>query len=162
MSKKHKNPFANIEERLIPQIKERYEDEFLFDVDVPFEDACSYFSKRTSYGTFMYNGERLNMQREQHINKEDLFDKPISEVIKFLNTLDKTLVLRELWSGYEDNYLVLTHDEVESDDEYCKRVADTLYEIACNVLRPRQNEILKRKQEIVRLEKELAHLKKLG
>lgn len=63
------------------------------------------------------------------IDRNDLFNKPLSQSIQFLQgLLDERgdLILSEVWHGYEDNEFVLEYESEESDDDFEYRLRNLL------------------------------------
>lgn len=68
---------------------------------------------------------RNKVLRRDSIDRNDLFNKPLSQSIQFLQgLLDKNgdVTLKEVWCGYEDNDFVLEYESEESDDEFECRI----------------------------------------
>jgi hypothetical protein len=73
---------------------------------------------------------RNKVLRRDSIDKNDLFNKPLSQSIQFLQgLLDKNgdVILKEVWYGYEDNDVVLEYESDESDDEFRTRISMMLH-----------------------------------
>ena len=72
---------------------------------------------------------RDKVLRRDSIDRNDLFNKPLSQSIQFLQgLLDERgdLILSEVWYGYEDNDFVLEYESDESDDEFEYRLNELL------------------------------------
>lgn len=87
---------------------------------------------------------------KEEIDKEDLFDRKVSEVIDFLSQY-KDYTLEERWSGYEENYFILTVRRPETLDEIAKRICDFV-DSDCRDFLKKEEEIAKIDQEIRKLE----------
>ena len=71
------------------------------------------------------NTNKLDTVHEITIDKDDLFGD-IDKMICYLKQLKENGfdTIEEEWSGYEDNYFVaLKHNDIETDEEYYKRLA---------------------------------------
>ena len=96
------------------------------------------------------------------VEKERLFNN-IDDVIVYLQTLKSQgyTNLEERWSGYEDNYIVAWKNELETNEEFFKRIckeAHTLAERYSNENAEKkkiQAEIKKKQKEIEELKKKL-------
>ena len=86
---------------------------------------------------------------KEEIDKEDLFDRKVSEVIDFLSQY-KDYTLEERWSGYEDNYFMLTVRRPETLDEIAKRI--------CNVVVSDCRDFLKKEEQIASIDQEIRKL----
>ena len=96
------------------------------------------------------------------VEKERLFNN-IDDAIEYLETLKSRgyTNLEERWSGYEDNYIVAWKNELETNEEFFKRIckeANTLAERYSNENAEKkkiQAEIKKKQKEIEELKKKL-------
>lgn len=86
--------------------------------------------RELDYLRFRLNTSRRNkVLRRDSIDRNDLFNKPLSQSIQFLQgLLDKNgdVTLKEVWYGYEDNDFVLEYESEESDDEFEHRLDELL------------------------------------
>ena len=98
-----------------------------------------------------YRFEPLILDEDkEEIAKEDLFDRKVSEVIDFLSQY-KDYALEERWSGYEENYFMLTVRRPETLDEIAKRICDVV-DSDCRYFLKKEEEIASIDQEIRKLE----------
>ena len=99
------------------------------------------------------------VRHEVTIDKDRIFGD-IESAINTLTELKKKGYdcFEEKWSGYEDNYLVASISESETDDEYFRRVAEKVDEVYSKEKEEKAKQDHKQKR-IQQLEKELAKLK---
>lgn len=111
------------------------------------------------------NKNRIKVTRTIEINRNDLFDKKIDDVIDFLlkikkENTDKELKLQEEWSGYEDNYFVFSYEEYEDDEEYDIRIESIEKQEREQLEKKRKDKLLKEKREqIKKIEEEISRIK---
>ena len=104
--------------------------------------------------------KRQIVEHVEDIEKERLFNN-IDDVIAYLETLKSQgyTNLEERWCGYEDNYIVACKNEIETIEEFFKRIhknAHTLVEKYSD----EENEKKKIQAEIKKKQKEIEELKK--
>ena len=85
----------------------------------------------------------------EEINNESICNRKISEIIDFLSQY-KDYTLEERWSGYEDNYFMLTVRRPETLDEIAKRI--------CDVVSSDCRDFLKKEEEIAKIDQEIRKL----
>jgi hypothetical protein len=95
------------------------------------------------------------LARELPIEKEDLFNKSIDEVIAYLKTLPRDYTLTEGWCSYEENYIALEYKELESDVELENRIYNEALKIISDLKDEERKAKLKRKQELLKEIEEL-------
>lgn len=106
--------------------------------------------------------KRQIVEHVEDVEKERLFNN-IDDAIEYLETLKSRGYknLDERWSGYEDNYIVAWKNEIETNEEFFKRIckeAHTLAETYSNdeyKKKKIQAEIKKKQKEIDELKKKL-------
>ena len=85
----------------------------------------------------------------KEVDKDDLFDRKVSEIITFLSQY-KDYTLEERWSGYEDNYFILTQERQENLDEIVNRVY--------NDIQSDCQEYVTKEEELKKIEKQISEL----
>ena len=85
----------------------------------------------------------------KEVDKDDLFDRKVSEIITFLSQY-KDYTLEERWSGYEDNYFILTQERQESLDEIVNRIY--------NDIQSDCQEYVTKEEELKKIEKQISEL----
>lgn len=106
--------------------------------------------------------KRQIVEHADDVEKERLFNN-IDDVIAYLQSLKSQgyTNLDERWSGYEDNYIVACKNEIETNEDFFKRIckeAHTLAETYSNEESKKkkiQAEIKKKQKEIEELKKKL-------
>lgn len=74
--------------------------------------------------------DRHKILRQDSIDKDDLFDRPLSQTIHFLQDLFNKhgdVKIKEVWYGYEENDIVIEYESAESDDEFESRIYESLH-----------------------------------
>lgn len=76
----------------------------------------------------MENNNKMQITREIGIEKESIFTE-VGAAISCLRKIKakipgKTLFLSEKWLSHDENCLVISYDDIESDVEYAERVAE--------------------------------------
>lgn len=104
--------------------------------------------------------KRKIAEHTEDVEKEKLFNN-IDDAIAYLQTLKSQgyTNLEERWSGYEDNYIVAWKNEIETNEEFFKRICKEARTLANTY----SNEESKKKQiqaEIKKKQKEIEELKK--
>lgn len=88
------------------------------------------------------NTNKLDTVHEITISKNELFGD-IDKMICYLKQLKENGfdAIEEEWSGYEDNYFVaLKHHDIETDEEYYKRLAKEVDYIILNIKKKKKEE----------------------
>lgn len=85
----------------------------------------------------------------KEVDKDDLFDKKVSEIITFLSQY-KDYTLEERWSGYEENYFTLTQERQENLDEIVNRIY--------NDIQSDCQEYVTKQEELKKIEKQISEL----
>ena len=85
----------------------------------------------------------------KELDKDDLFDRKVSEIITFLSQY-KDYTLEERWSGYEENYFVLTQERQENLDEIVNRIY--------NDIQSDCQEYVTKEEELKKIEKQISEL----
>ena len=99
--------------------------------------------------TYEFNPRAITEVKEE-IDRENLFDKKVSDVIAYLSQY-KDYTLEERWSGYEDNYFVFSIQRPETLDEIATRI--------CNIVRSSCCSFLEREEQIADIDKQIRKLK---
>ncbi len=104
--------------------------------------------------------KRKNTDHTKDVEKERLFNN-IDDVIVYLQTLKSQgyTNLEERWSGYEDNYIVAWKNELETNEEFFKRICKEAHTLAETYSR-QETEKKKIQAEIKKKQKEIEELKK--
>lgn len=99
--------------------------------------------------------------QSSHLNKGKLFADSIDETIAYLQSLKEEgyQYIDERWSGYEDNYFIAAKEELETDDEFVRRIGTDL-NLEVRFEKVRQMEIRNRQEEIERKKKEIQELER--
>ena len=94
------------------------------------------------------------------VEKDDLFTN-IDKAIAFLQKLKKEGYshIEERWSGYEDNFIIAGKDELETDEEYFRRLAG-LVKVESKTIEKREAIRQEARKRISELEGEIRKLKK--
>ena len=71
--------------------------------------------------------KKLILTEEIDLDYDSLFNTDIDSIINYLEKIKSLYPSRELnieekWSGYEDNYFVVTYEREETDSEYECRI----------------------------------------
>ena len=82
------------------------------------------------------------VDRDIRADEDKLFDRNVTDVINYLSSY-KDYILRQRWSGYENNYIVFSKKEKETEEEISKR----LYYI----VNDKYSKLLDKKSEIASL-----------
>lgn len=85
----------------------------------------------------------------KEIDKDDLFDRKVSEIITFLSQY-KDYTLEERWSGYIDNYFTLTQERQENLDEIVNRIY--------NDIKSNCQEYVTKEEELKKIDKQISEL----
>ena len=93
---------------------------------------------------------------KEEINRENLFDKKVSDVIAYLSQY-KDYTLEERWSGYEDNYFVFSIQRPETLDEIATRICNIVHSSCCSFLE-REEQIADIDEQIRKLENQKSKL----
>lgn len=104
--------------------------------------------------------KRQIVEHADDVEKERLFNN-IDDVIAYLQSLKSQgyTNLDERWSGYEDNYIVACKNEIETNEDFFKRICKEAHILAETY----SNEESKKKKiqaEIKKKQKEIEELKK--
>ena len=104
--------------------------------------------------------KRQIVEHIEDVEKERLFNN-IDDVIVYLQTLKSQgyTNLEERWSGYEDNYIVACKNEIETNEEFFKRICKEAHTLAETYSR-QETEKKKIQAEIKKKQKEIEELKK--
>lgn len=99
--------------------------------------------------------------QSSHLDKDKLFADSIDETIAYLQSLKKEgyQYIDEGWSGYEDNYFIAVKEELETDDEFVRRIGTDL-NLEVRSEKVRQMEIRRMQEEIARKKKEIQELER--
>ena len=94
------------------------------------------------------------------VEKERLFNN-IDDAIAYLQTLKSQgyIDLEERWSGYETNYIVACKNEIETNEEFFKRICKEGHTLA-DTYSDEETEKKKIQAEIKKKQKEIKELKK--
>lgn len=129
----------DIKKEVLNRIKEKYG-------TIPEEEIIKWINKVPKYEF----KPRIFDEDKEEIDKEDLFDRKVSEVIDFLSKYKGDYILEERWSGYEDNYFMLIVRRPETLDEIAKRI--------CDVVSSDCRDFLKKEEEIAKIDQEIRKL----
>lgn len=114
--------------------------------------------RRIEQSTNAYELERKRVERTEDVKESKLFDVPVEDAIAYLKTFNGKHILEQRWSGYEDNYFVVSYKDFENDGEYACRITDLVSE-ELDKINKEDEEGKRKKAKIAQLEKELAELK---
>ena len=95
----------DIKRKVLNRIKEKYG-------TIPEEKIIKWINEVPEYEF----EPRIFDEDKEEIDKEDLFVRKVSEIIDFLSQY-KDYTLEERWSGYEENYFMLTVRRPDTLDE---------------------------------------------
>jgi hypothetical protein len=114
-------------------------------------------SFRDAWRTGQIPSEKLHIADDMAVDAEKLFNVSVADAIKYLQSFPKDAILEERWSGYEDNYFVVSKYVEESDETTSSRI----FRAFSDYLKRRKSadDEAERQKRIKSLEAELARLK---
>lgn len=93
---------------------------------------------------------------KKEIDRENLFDRKVSEVIAFLSQY-KDYTLEERWDGYETNYFVFTIQRPETLDEIVTRICRMVH-LDCRFFLEKEEQIADIDEQIQKLKNQKSKL----